>query len=670
MATIINSSGTASTVKRPGETAQAAPVRSDGGGVTRGGGGSTVTVKSVTGVNPNVKTPVAVDPAPATNVTNPATENPKPVKTPNADTLAAAQKYLNDYNADREEKIKSLYAANIAAQNAQQQTAYDANAAALKAAYDANLGAQQAAYDANKGSLKTNYDDTLYSIKNAYDKNANAIQSAYDNDLNNINLTYDKNTGILKTAYDKNVGDITTAYDKNTGILKTNYDENLGNLYTQLASNTGDLKTAYEKNLASLQNAYEQNMSDALAMYEKISPQYQQSMNALAADYERQRQNANMQAAVSGLNSGAGSQMALAQGSAYQTNQANLARSENEALNEANRGIYDLSRTFTNNSNILETEYNNNLQNLNTQYNNNVATINQKYNNEKANLEKELQNVLKTLSTEYNNNQANLDTEKANKLSALATSLSNQLKNLEIDNQNQLAALDAHYNNELANMDIANQNAIANLGTKYQNDFAAMQQNYQNQIAQAAANNDYQMAAALLDEYGAQYDRVMQQAAQLADYGDFSLYAGIYGVDAAQQMEQIWTAQNPDLAYNLGKMTAEEYFNMTGRYPNGYSGSYGAYGAPIGSIMGQKYNPKTGQMAPITKAGNVYSWRGGGGYDKAYRGPAGHYDGYGNFVTDDGSHIWGSAKYEQDAGQGVYGQQMTQAQKDWYAENR
>lgn len=263
---------------------------------------------------------------------------------------------------------------------------------------------------------------------------------------------------------------------------------------TALDASAANLRNAYQNNVNAMRNAYEQNMSDALAARGEISPRYQESMNALSAEYERQRRNNNMQAAVNGLNTGAGSQMALGQSVAYQGNQGSLARSENEALNEADRGIGDLSR-----------DYNNRSRDLSMQYENNLADI-------------------KT--------------------------------------------------------------------------------NYQNKIAEAAANNDYQQAAALLDEYGAQYDRTMNQAKQLAEYGDFSMYAEIYGMEAAQQMEKNWTMQNPDLAYNLGKMTSDEYFKITGKYPNGVLGSYGG-----------SYSSYSG---------------GGGGYsasrDRAYRGPSGHYE--------------------------------------------
>ena len=94
---------------------------------------------------------------------------------------------------------------------------------------------------------------------------------------------------------------------------------------------------------------------------------------------------------------------------------------------------------------------------------------------------------------------------------------------------------------------------------------------YQSNVAAATANNDYQRWAALLDEYNNQYQRDMQQAQTLAGYGDFSGYASLYGQETADNMSRLWTAQNPGLAYNMGRITAEEYRNMTGSYPPGYT---------------------------------------------------------------------------------------------------
>lgn len=115
---------------------------------------------------------------------------------------------------------------------------------------------------------------------------------------------------------------------------------------------------AQQSALAGLKTAYDQNLSDATAYRDQISPQYQQSMNALSAEYERQRRNNNMQAAANGLNTGAGSQMALAQSANYQANQAGLAAKENQALDEANRRLADLKQNYQNA--IAEATANNN----------------------------------------------------------------------------------------------------------------------------------------------------------------------------------------------------------------------------------------------------------------------------------------------------------------------
>lgn len=261
----------------------------------------------------------------------------------------------------------------------------------------------------------------------------------------------------------------------------------------QRESKIRDLYSASRNNaVQGLKTAYDQNMAEQQRAMDKISPQYQESMNQLSAEYERQRRNNNMQAAANGLNTGAGSQMQLGQMNAYTQSQAGLKKQENEALDNANQNMVD------------------------------------------------------------------------------------------------------------------------------------MKTNYQNQIAQATANNDYQQAAALLDEYGKQYERQMTQASQLAEYGDFSMYANIYGQGAAQQMERTWALQNPLLAYNLGKLTAQEYFNMTGSNPPGYGGGGGG--------------------------GYIDGGSGGSGNRSYYTGPAGYYDKPGNFVVPSTGAIYGSKVNDPEAG--------------------
>ena len=90
-------------------------------------------------------------------------------------------------------------------------------------------------------------------------------------------------------------------------------------------------------------------------------------------------------------------------------------------------------------------------------------------------------------------------------------------------------------------------------------------------LAALAQSSAYQRAQALLNEYNNGYTRDLNTAKTLAAYGDFSGYAGLYGQNTANNMAALWKAQNPDLAYNTGRMTAEEYKAITGKYPAGYT---------------------------------------------------------------------------------------------------
>ena len=68
---------------------------------------------------------------------------------------------------------------------------------------------------------------------------------------------------------------------------------------------------------------------------------------------------------------------------------------------------------------------------------------------------------------------------------------------------------------------------------------------------------------------------MLSQAATLAKYGDFSLYAELYGKAEAENMEAVWMRQNPNLAFSMGKLTLEQYRSITGKNPPGYGGGYG-----------------------------------------------------------------------------------------------
>lgn len=122
--------------------------------------------------------------------------------------------------------------------------------------------------------------------------------------------------------------------------------------------------------------------------------------------------------------------------------------------------------------------------------------------------------------------------------------------------QRGMAALGSAEAGSYANLD----KSIADLKIRYEAD-----------VNDAIAKNDYNRAAALLDEYNNSYSRAMSQAQTLAQYGDFSGFSAIYGADAARQMSDAWAIQNPVLAYNLGRIDANRYRAITGAYPPGYS---------------------------------------------------------------------------------------------------
>ena len=112
--------------------------------------------------------------------------------------------------------------------------------------------------------------------------------------------------------------------------------------------------------------------------------------------------------------------------------------------------------------------------------------------------------------------------------------------------------------------------AQADAMNEAQQRLASLEQQYKSSVAQAIASNDYDRAKALMDEYSNQENRDLNTAKTLAAYGDFSGYERLYGSDIANNMSSLWKVQNPEVAYNTGRMTAEEYKAVTGKYPAGY----------------------------------------------------------------------------------------------------
>ena len=109
--------------------------------------------------------------------------------------------------------------------------------------------------------------------------------------------------------------------------------------------------------------------------------------------------------------------------------------------------------------------------------------------------------------------------------------------------------------------------AEADESTETQRLLDNLEKEYQANINQALATNDYNKAAALLNEYNNEYTRNLDAAKILAQYGDFSKYGDIYGKDVADGMAAIWAAQNPDLAYRSGAITEGQYNNLRAGRP-------------------------------------------------------------------------------------------------------
>lgn len=114
-------------------------------------------------------------------------------------------------------------------------------------------------------------------------------------------------------------------------------------------SRVGDLyDKQYGSQAAQLKQAYDRNVSDAQAAQQKIAPQYQTQANAMAAQYERNRRNANLGAMNSGLGTGNAVQQQLALNSQYQKNYANLRGNELQAQADAAQKMAGLTTDYQN----------------------------------------------------------------------------------------------------------------------------------------------------------------------------------------------------------------------------------------------------------------------------------------------------------------------------------
>ena len=222
--------------------------------------------------------------------------------------------------------------------------------------------------------------------------------------------------------------------------------------------------------------------------------------------------------------------------SPYVTGNQTLDNYNNTRYNQIN-SMYDAQRT--NALNQLEVAHNKNMADAQAAYDKITPAYQEARNQSGAEYERQRRN---------------------NNLQAQANGL-----NTGTNSQMQLAASNVYQTNQ-AKLSKAEKDALA----ESERQQLTMKQQYEADVADALSKNDAERAAALLNEYGQQYDRMQNEAKTLAAYGDFSLYKQLYGEAAAAQMEQAWLLQNPQLAYTMGKITPQQYFSMTGKWPNGY----------------------------------------------------------------------------------------------------
>nr|DAF83311.1 MAG TPA: hypothetical protein [Caudoviricetes sp.] len=224
-----------------------------------------------------------------------------------------------------------------------------------------------------------------------------------------------------------------------------------------------------------------------------------------------------------------------------QTNQGLLGSGYNTARTDAINQIYDAQRK------AREEE-------LKAAYDRSMSD----YQAARDKIAPEYQKQANDLSVQYERNRQNFNNQ------AAATGI-----NSGTASQAALAR-GGEYQRDFGNLRTAEANATAEADRQMAN----LTAEYQSNIRAALADNDYKKAQALLDEYNNGYQRDLKNAQILAEFGDFSAFANLYGADQAKNMEAVWRAQNPELAasldYAAGKIDAEQYRQLTGSYPAGY----------------------------------------------------------------------------------------------------
>lgn len=208
----------------------------------------------------------------------------------------------------------------------------------------------------------------------------------------------------------------------------------------------------------------------------------------------------------------------------------------------------------------------------------------------------------------------------------MGMNIANQGLNTGLGSQMQLSLYNSR-NQSLAQNSVAHAQAVQ----AGEQALANLELQYRTAIAEAIGNNDLSLAQSLYEEIQNDENRKLVIAQTMAQYGDYSGYQDIYGSQTAKEMQDAydkakqesknienaellaemgdfealadyydwtdeqyanatsqWIYANPGYAYYTGKITAAQYYAITGQLPNsqtstGGSGSGSGYGYGGGS---------------------------------------------------------------------------------------
>lgn len=310
------------------------------------------------------------------------------------------------------------------------------------------------------------------------------------------------------------------------------------------AESDNQINTLYNNQIAAqkqqLKTAYDQNLSDQQAARNQIGTNYQTAANDLAIQYERNRRNLNEQALANGLNTGTGSQQQLALNQQYNTNFGKLRGQEAAAVTEADRQIANLKMNYQNQ--ISQAIADNDFQRATALMNN------------------------------YNTQQNWLDAknERAEEIG---------IRQRERAEDQAIAAQNLAKQYEVRAQERAQDQAIAARN---------LQQQYDVRAQERAEDRKWQV-----EDQG--YNRDLDQAKIAASFGDFSIFAKLYGKEVANAMKQTWAAQNPDIAWATGNISKDDYYKLTGQDPHERPSGGGGGGSSGG--IDNWWNTVEGMMA-------------------------------------------------------------------------